>query len=82
MLWMHCIWRRPTGAVDYFCTCDDRFLRRTKALPDLRTTVVTPIELIGIIKSSLLKHDHSQRSLRKRSPPLPRTGHCQHCSVP
>lgn len=36
---------------DYFCTCDNRFLRRAQALPDLRTTVVTPIELIEIIES-------------------------------
>ena len=36
---------------DYFCTCDDRFLRRAKGFSDLRTTVVTPIELIRIIES-------------------------------
>jgi len=31
---------------DYFCTCDDRFLRRAKAIVDLKTKVVTPLELI------------------------------------
>ena len=32
--------------VDYFCTCDDRFLRRAKTIVDLKTKVVTPLELI------------------------------------
>ena len=32
--------------VDYFCTCDDRFLRRAKTIADLKTKVVTPLELI------------------------------------
>ena len=31
---------------DYFCTCDDRFLKRAKTFNDLRTKVVTPLELI------------------------------------
>ena len=31
---------------DYFCTCDDRFLRRAKTFSNLKTTVVTPLELI------------------------------------
>ena len=31
---------------DYFCTCDDRFLRRAKAISDLKTQAVSPIELI------------------------------------
>lgn len=31
---------------DYFCTCDDRFLRRTKTIDDLKTVVITPLELI------------------------------------
>ena len=31
---------------DYFCTCDDRFLRRAKTFGDLRTVVVTPLELV------------------------------------
>lgn len=30
----------------YFCTCDDRFLRRAKTIVDLKTKVVTPLELI------------------------------------
>jgi len=30
---------------DYFCTCDDRFLKKAKNLPDLKTKVVSPIEL-------------------------------------
>lgn len=31
---------------DYFCTCDDRFLRRAKTLVGLHTRVVSPVELI------------------------------------
>jgi predicted nucleic acid-binding protein len=31
---------------DYFCTCDDRFLKRAKAISDSKTRVVSPIELI------------------------------------
>lgn len=31
---------------DYFCTCDDRFLRRAKTIDDLKTVMVTPLELI------------------------------------
>jgi len=31
---------------DYFCTCDDKFFRRAKALNLPKTKVVTPLELI------------------------------------
>ena len=31
---------------DYFCTCDDRLLRGAKAISDLGTRMVSPIELI------------------------------------
>jgi len=31
---------------DYFCTCDDRFLRRAKEADSLQTKVVSPLELI------------------------------------
>ena len=31
---------------NYFCTCDDRFLRRAKTIDDLKTVVITPLELI------------------------------------
>lgn len=31
---------------DYFCTCDDKFLRRAKTLDLPKTKVVTPLELI------------------------------------
>jgi predicted nucleic acid-binding protein len=30
---------------DYFCTCDERLLRRSKLIQGLRTTVVSPLEL-------------------------------------
>jgi predicted nucleic acid-binding protein len=31
---------------DYFCTCDDRLLRRAQAADTLQTKVVSPLELI------------------------------------
>jgi predicted nucleic acid-binding protein len=31
---------------DYFCTCDDRFLKRAKAVDTGQTKVVSPLELI------------------------------------
>jgi len=31
---------------DYFCTCDDRFLKRAKAIDTGQTKVVSPLELI------------------------------------
>lgn len=30
----------------YFCTCDDRLIKRLKSIPTLAVTVVTPLELI------------------------------------
>jgi predicted nucleic acid-binding protein len=35
---------------DYFCTCDDRFLKKAKAIVDLKTKVVSPVELIEEIE--------------------------------
>ena len=32
---------------DYFCTCDDRFLKRAKAVDTGHTRVVSPLELIA-----------------------------------
>lgn len=34
---------------DYFCTCDDRFLRKAKRISGLQTSVVSPLELIEAI---------------------------------
>lgn len=31
--------------VDYFCTCDDKLLRKAKAESDLKVKIVSPIEL-------------------------------------
>ncbi|MEZ4664548.1 MAG: PIN domain-containing protein [Caldilineaceae bacterium] len=42
---LHLASAEEAGA-NYFCTCDDRFLRRTKTFDDLKTMVVTPLELI------------------------------------
>ncbi|MBI1295769.1 PIN domain-containing protein [bacterium] len=36
--------------VDYFCTCDDRFLRRAKSVEDLRIVLVSPLELIKVVE--------------------------------
>jgi predicted nucleic acid-binding protein len=32
--------------VDYFCTCDDKFLRKAKHFGNLNTRVVSPTELV------------------------------------
>ena len=32
--------------VDYFCTCDDRLINRTKRVTDIAVSVVTPLELV------------------------------------
>ncbi|GAB4528637.1 MAG: PIN domain-containing protein [Anaerolineales bacterium] len=34
------------GKVDYFCTCDDRLLKKAKRMKDLRVKVVSPLELV------------------------------------
>jgi predicted nucleic acid-binding protein len=31
---------------DFFCTCDDRLLKKAKKLDSLNTTVVTPLQLV------------------------------------
>lgn len=31
---------------DYFCTCDDKFLKKTRLIIDLKMRVVSPLELI------------------------------------
>lgn len=36
--------------VDYFCTCNDQFLRRARSLKDVQVNVVSPLELIGEIE--------------------------------
>ena len=36
--------------VDYFCTCDDKFLNKAKRVGDLKTTVVSPVELIEAVE--------------------------------
>ena len=38
-----------TGAVDYFCTCDDVFLRKAKRELFIETKAVSPIELKEIL---------------------------------
>ncbi len=36
--------------VDYFCTCDDKLLKKVKAMSDVKTKVVSPLELIEEIE--------------------------------
>jgi predicted nucleic acid-binding protein len=36
---------------DYFCTCDDRLLKKSKKLKNLATKVVSPLELIAEVTS-------------------------------
>ena len=35
-----------SSKVDYFCTCDDKFLRKAKSLEGLMIKVVSPTELV------------------------------------
>jgi predicted nucleic acid-binding protein len=35
---------------DYFCTCDDKFLKKAKAVRDVKTKMVSPLELIEEIE--------------------------------
>ena len=46
---LHLAGAEAAGA-DYFCTCDDRFLRRAKTIAYLKTRVVSPLELIEAIE--------------------------------
>lgn len=34
-----------SARVDYFCTCDDGFLKKAKKIPGLKVKVVSPLEL-------------------------------------
>ncbi len=36
----------PGSKVDYFCTCDDKFLKKAKSLSGLNTKVASPTELV------------------------------------
>ena len=35
-----------TASVDYFCSCDDRLLRKLKRMRDLQIKPLSPLELI------------------------------------
>ena len=43
--------RRVEAQADYFCTCDDRFLRRARRADTLQIKVVSPLELIEGVTS-------------------------------
>lgn len=36
--------------VDYFCTCDDRFLRKARSITDLQLKILSPVELVEAIE--------------------------------
>jgi len=38
------------GHADYFCTCDDKLLKKAVSMQDLKTRFVSPIELIKEIE--------------------------------
>ncbi|GIV18906.1 MAG: hypothetical protein KatS3mg023_0657 [Armatimonadota bacterium] len=38
------------GDAEYFCTCDDRLLRKAKQVADLRVKVVSPLDLVREIE--------------------------------
>ena len=38
------------GGAEYFCTCDDRLLRRAKSVSDLRVKVISPVEFVQEIE--------------------------------
>jgi predicted nucleic acid-binding protein len=46
---LHLASAEAAGA-DFFCTCDDQLLRRAKAVRDLKTIAVSPLELIREIE--------------------------------
>jgi len=37
--------------IDYFCTCDDRFLKKARTIIELTTKVVSPTELVEEFQS-------------------------------
>lgn len=39
-----------TAEAVYLCTCDDNFLKRSRSLEDLKTKLITPIDLISEIE--------------------------------
>lgn len=39
------------GCADYFCTCDDRFLKKAQKLTDLHVKVVSPVALIEELRA-------------------------------
>ncbi len=43
---------------DYFCTCDDKFLKKAKSIKVLKTTAVSPIQLIDEIEKWKQQRNH------------------------
>ena len=37
--------------VDYFCTCDDRFLRKAEKMTDVQVQLISPIEMIREVEN-------------------------------
>jgi predicted nucleic acid-binding protein len=40
-----------SGAVDYFCSCDDRLLKKSRHQSDLAVKVLSPLELVNEVPS-------------------------------
>jgi predicted nucleic acid-binding protein len=47
-----------SGNADYFCTCDDMFLRNARKVKDLLVRVINPVDLVQEIEKCSQKHDH------------------------
>ena len=39
-----------SGQVDYFCTCDDNILKKSKQINDLKVKVMSPVDLVQEIE--------------------------------
>lgn len=39
-----------SAQANYFCTCDDRFLRRAQKIKNLHTHVLSPLELVKVLE--------------------------------
>jgi hypothetical protein len=47
---LHLASAEEAAEVDYFCACDDKFLNKAKIVGDLKTKVVSPVELIEAVE--------------------------------
>jgi predicted nucleic acid-binding protein len=45
---LHLACAESAGAT-YFCTCDDKFLKKARAIADVTTRIVSPLELVEVL---------------------------------